>query len=113
MHGLNDDGIDVATNDMGQRNGMNKVVEEVNQKGRRAVLIPGDVSHEPSVVAVVERTAKNKSWRQTDTYRNCFHRLLFNDRTFISGKRGSFFSAFYTGKPHISPERYELESRKT
>ena len=55
---LGDDGIDVATNDMRLRNGMGKGVEEVNQKGRRAIEIPGDVSHELDVVAVVERTAK-------------------------------------------------------
>ena len=59
VHRLADDGIDVAINDIAtERNNMDRVVEEVNQKGRRAIAIPGDVSHEPDVVAMVERTAK-------------------------------------------------------
>ncbi|KAL5478744.1 hypothetical protein ACEPAI_2021 [Sanghuangporus weigelae] len=59
VHRLADDGIDIAVNDIAtQQDGINKVVEEVREKGRRAIAIAGDVSVEADVVAMVEKTAK-------------------------------------------------------
>ncbi|KAL5478745.1 hypothetical protein ACEPAI_2022 [Sanghuangporus weigelae] len=56
---LADDGVDVAVNDIAvQQDGINKVVEEVRQKDRRAIAVPGDVTVEEDVSAIVEKTAK-------------------------------------------------------
>ncbi|KAL5520528.1 hypothetical protein ACEPAG_9752 [Sanghuangporus baumii] len=56
---LADDGIDVAVNDVAaQQDGINKIVEEIRQKGRRAIAIPGDVTAEEDVSAIVEKTTK-------------------------------------------------------
>ncbi|KAL5520527.1 hypothetical protein ACEPAG_9751 [Sanghuangporus baumii] len=56
---LADDGIDVAVNDIAaQQDGIDKVVEEVRQKGRRAIALPGNVTAEEDVSAIVEKTAK-------------------------------------------------------
>ncbi|OCB89256.1 NAD-binding protein [Sanghuangporus baumii] len=56
---LADDGIDVAVNDIAaQQDGIDKVVEEVRRKGRRAIAVTGDVSVEEDVTTMVEKTAK-------------------------------------------------------
>ncbi|OCB89257.1 NAD-binding protein [Sanghuangporus baumii] len=64
-HRLADDGIDIAVDDIAtQQDGINKVVEEVREKGRRAITIPGDVPVETDVDAMVERTAKKTRKRR-------------------------------------------------
>ena len=56
---LADDGIDVAVNDIAaQQDDTDKVVEEVRQKGRRAIAAPGDVSVEADVASIIEKTVK-------------------------------------------------------
>ncbi|KAL5513911.1 hypothetical protein ACEPAG_2672 [Sanghuangporus baumii] len=55
---LADDGIDVAVNDIAsKRTLIDKVVEEVRQKGRRAIAVPADVSSEADVSEMVKKTA--------------------------------------------------------
>ncbi|OCB90257.1 NAD-binding protein [Sanghuangporus baumii] len=55
---LVDDGVDVAVNDVAsKRDLIDKVVEEVRQKGRRAVAVPADVSSEADVSEMVNKTA--------------------------------------------------------
>ncbi|KAF9813557.1 hypothetical protein IEO21_05489 [Rhodonia placenta] len=54
---LADDGIDVALNDVpGNVDNLTRVAEEIRAKGRRAITIPGDVSVEEEVKALVDRT---------------------------------------------------------
>ena len=54
---LADDGIDVAVNDIASKSDqINKVVDEIQKKGRRAIAIPGDVSIEADVISMVEKT---------------------------------------------------------
>ena len=56
---LADDGIDVAINDISAlQEGIDKVVEEVRQKGRQAISVPADVTSEADVISMVEKTAK-------------------------------------------------------
>ncbi|KAL5480572.1 hypothetical protein ACEPAI_1842 [Sanghuangporus weigelae] len=55
---LADDGIDVAVNDIASKHDLiDKVVEEVRQKGRRAIAVPADVSSEADVSEMVKKTA--------------------------------------------------------
>ena len=55
---LAEDGIDVGINDIpANQEKIDKAVEEVRKKGRRAVGLPGDVSVEADVVAMIEKTA--------------------------------------------------------
>ena len=55
---LADDGIDVAINDIASKQKqIDSVVEEIRKKGRRAIAIPGDVSSEAEVIAMVQKTA--------------------------------------------------------
>ncbi|EJD06794.1 NAD-binding protein [Fomitiporia mediterranea MF3/22] len=57
---LTDDGFDVAVNDIpAKQKELDIVVEEVRQKGRRAIAVPGDVSSEPDVVVLVESTVRD------------------------------------------------------
>lgn len=57
VHRLADDGFDVAINDIPtKRKELDTVTEEVRKKGRRAIAVPGDVSSESDVVALVETT---------------------------------------------------------
>lgn len=54
---LADDGIDVALNDIpGNVDNVARVAEEIRAKGRRALTIPGDVSVEEDVKALIDRT---------------------------------------------------------
>ena len=56
---LAEDGIDVAVNDISSKEEqLNEVVEELRKKGRRAIAVPGDVSAEADVIAIVEKAAK-------------------------------------------------------
>ncbi|EJD06796.1 NAD-binding protein [Fomitiporia mediterranea MF3/22] len=55
VHRLADNGFDVTINDIpAKKKELDIVVEEVRKKGRRAIAVPGDVSSEPDVVALVE-----------------------------------------------------------
>ena len=55
---LADDGIDIAINDIAiKQKQIDSVVEETRKKGRRAIAIPGDVSSEAEVIAIVQKTA--------------------------------------------------------
>ena len=57
VHRLADDGIDVAVNDIpANQEKIDKVVEEVRKKGRRAIALPGDVTVEEDVIAMSEKT---------------------------------------------------------
>ncbi|EJD06778.1 NAD-binding protein [Fomitiporia mediterranea MF3/22] len=58
-HRLADDGIDVVINDIPSKQAqIDKVVEELRKKGRRALGIPADVSKEADVISLVEKTAQ-------------------------------------------------------
>ncbi|EJD06784.1 NAD-binding protein [Fomitiporia mediterranea MF3/22] len=56
---LADDGIDIAVNDIqSKQNQMDNVVEQIRKKGRRAIGIPGDVTLEADIAALVEKAAQ-------------------------------------------------------
>lgn len=56
---LADDGLDVAVNDIAQqKENLDEVVKEVEAKGRKAVVIIGDVSKEEDVKAMVIKTVE-------------------------------------------------------
>jgi len=56
---LADDGLDIAVNDIASKVGkIEEVVEEIKKKGRRAIAIPGDVSKEADVQAMIEKTVQ-------------------------------------------------------
>ena len=55
---LSDEGVDIAVNDIAaKKEQIDKVVEEVRQKGRRAIAVPADVSSEAEVGAMIDKTA--------------------------------------------------------
>lgn len=57
-HRLADDGIDVAVNDISaKKEQLDLVVKELNNKGRRALAVPADVSSEDDVRLMVEKAA--------------------------------------------------------
>ncbi|KAF9807465.1 hypothetical protein IEO21_08213 [Rhodonia placenta] len=54
---LADDGLDIAVNDISTKaDQLASVVQQIQHKGRRAIIIPGDVSHEPDVIMMVKKT---------------------------------------------------------
>ena len=54
---LADDGLDVAINDIPQKEGqLADVAKAIEAKGRRALIVCGDVSAECDVASVVSRT---------------------------------------------------------
>ena len=54
---LADDGLDVAINDLPQKEGqLADVAKAIEAKGRRALIVCGDVSAEYDVASVVNRT---------------------------------------------------------
>lgn len=54
---LAEDGIDVAINDIAaKQEEIDRVVDEVRQKGRRAIGVTADVTVEAEVVAMIEKT---------------------------------------------------------
>lgn len=54
---LAQDGLDVAINDVPDKEAqLAKVAQAILSKGRRAVVVCGDVSSEPDVAAIVSRT---------------------------------------------------------
>lgn len=59
VHRLADDGLDIAVNDIASKvEKIEEVVEEIRKKGRRAIAIPGDVSKEADVQAMIEKTVR-------------------------------------------------------
>ena len=51
---LAEDGLDVAVNDITQKTSkINEVVAQIRAKGRRSLAVPGDVSNEDEVKAMV------------------------------------------------------------
>ncbi|EJD06806.1 NAD-binding protein [Fomitiporia mediterranea MF3/22] len=58
-HRLADDGIDVAVNDLvSKQDQIDAVVDELRKKGRCAIAVPGDISSEADVIAIVEKTVQ-------------------------------------------------------
>ena len=56
---LADDGLDVAVNDISSKTEvLNDVVKQIEAKGRRALVVPGDVSKEEDVQQMVEKTVE-------------------------------------------------------
>ena len=56
---LADDGLDVALNDVPSKaDQLAAVAKQIETKGRRALVVPGDVSKEADVQAMVARTVE-------------------------------------------------------
>lgn len=55
---LADDGFDVAVNDLPGTQELDEVVEMIVAKGRRALVVPADVSDESAVIDMVQGTVK-------------------------------------------------------
>jgi NAD(P)-dependent dehydrogenase (short-subunit alcohol dehydrogenase family) len=55
---LADDGFDVAVNDLPKMPDLEKVAKEIEAKGRRAIATPGDVSMEPVVTDMIQKTVR-------------------------------------------------------
>lgn len=55
---LADDGINIALNDIPSKlETLKTVAAEIEKKGRKAIIVPGDVTIEKDVIAMVETTA--------------------------------------------------------
>ena len=52
-------GYDIATNDQTSTVEVHNVVKEIEEKGRRSLAIPGDVSEESVVEDMIQRTVSN------------------------------------------------------
>jgi NAD(P)-dependent dehydrogenase (short-subunit alcohol dehydrogenase family) len=52
---LADDGLDVAVNDLSNTPGLDDLVREIENKGRRSIAVPADVSLEADVEKVIEQ----------------------------------------------------------
>ena len=53
---LAEDGLDVAVNDIAQKTSkIDEVVEQIRAKGRRSLALPGDVSNDDDVKAMITR----------------------------------------------------------
>jgi NAD(P)-dependent dehydrogenase (short-subunit alcohol dehydrogenase family) len=53
---LADDGYDIAANGQTSTVELNEVVKKIEEKGRRALAVPGDVSEESVVEDMIKRT---------------------------------------------------------
>jgi NAD(P)-dependent dehydrogenase (short-subunit alcohol dehydrogenase family) len=51
---LADDGFDVAVNDLPNTPELNEVLQEIQNKGRRSIALPANVSMEPEVVRIIQ-----------------------------------------------------------
>lgn len=72
---LADDGLDVAVNDITQKaSKIDQAVKEIRAKGRRSLAIPGDVSNDDDVKAMVARVVEELGG--VDVVRNRVHRGL-------------------------------------
>ena len=57
--GLAQDGNDVAVNDIASKQAeLVKLVEDIQRMGRKSVTIPADISKEPEVQAIVQKTVE-------------------------------------------------------
>ena len=56
---LADDGFDVAVNDLPNTPELNEVLREIQNKGRRSLPLPADVSLEPEVVRIIQDVVEN------------------------------------------------------
>jgi NAD(P)-dependent dehydrogenase (short-subunit alcohol dehydrogenase family) len=56
---LADDGFDVAVNDLPNTPELNEVLQEIQNKGRRSIALPADVSMEPEVVRIIQDVVQN------------------------------------------------------
>ena len=56
---LADDGFDVAVNDLPNTPELNEVLREIQNKGRRSIALPADVSMEPEVVRIIQDVVEN------------------------------------------------------
>jgi NAD(P)-dependent dehydrogenase (short-subunit alcohol dehydrogenase family) len=55
---LADDGFDVAVNDLSNTPELNELLREIENKGRRSLTVPADVSLEPEVVKMVQEVVQ-------------------------------------------------------
>lgn len=56
---LADDGLDIAVNDIAAKEDqLQKAVEMIQAKGRRAIAVPGDISIEAEVEAVIQKVVE-------------------------------------------------------
>lgn len=54
---LADDGLDVALNDLSSKSSeLESLKKEIEAKGKKSAILPGDVSSEPDVIAMIEGT---------------------------------------------------------
>jgi NAD(P)-dependent dehydrogenase (short-subunit alcohol dehydrogenase family) len=56
---LAEDGLDVAVNDLPDAPGLDDVVREIENKGRRSVAVLADVSLETEVVKIIQQVVQN------------------------------------------------------
>jgi NAD(P)-dependent dehydrogenase (short-subunit alcohol dehydrogenase family) len=56
---LADDGFNVAVNDLPNTPELNEVLQEIENKGRRSLAIPADVSLESEVVKMIQEVVQN------------------------------------------------------
>lgn len=56
---LADDGLDIAVNDIAAKEDqLQKAVEMIQARGRRAIAVPGDISIEAEVEAVIQKVVE-------------------------------------------------------
>lgn len=56
---LADDGYDVAVNDLPNMPALDVVSKAIEEKGRRTITVPGDVSDEAVVTGIIQRTVRS------------------------------------------------------
>ena len=78
------DGFDVAVNDLPNTPELNEVLREIQNKGRRSLALPADVSLEPEVVRIIQDVVQNLGSldivspfrRQSEKRAEAYHRWL-------------------------------------
>ena len=55
---LAEDGFDVAVNDLPNTPELDEVLREIENKGRRSLVVPGDVSLEPKVMKMTQEVVQ-------------------------------------------------------
>jgi meso-butanediol dehydrogenase / (S,S)-butanediol dehydrogenase / diacetyl reductase len=56
---LAEDGLDVVVNDLPNTPELDNVVQEIENKGRRSIAVPADVSLEADVEKIIEHVVQN------------------------------------------------------